>query len=117
MKIAFFSTKSYDREFFERFNTSGNNQLTFFEAPLNIDTVNLTAGYRAVCVFVNDKIDGAVAEKLAANGVGLVALRCAGITSHQGFFTKEALEQIAAITFKNISDFENGIQSSNEVTV
>ena len=81
MKIAFFSTKSYDREFFERFNTSGNNQLTFFEAPLNIDTANLTEGYGAVCVFVNDKINSAVAEKLAANGVGLVALRCAGFNN------------------------------------
>ena len=81
MKIAFFSTKSYDREFFERFNTTGNNQLTFFEAPLNIDTVNLTTGFGAVCVFVNDKINSAVAEKLATNGVGLIALRCAGFNN------------------------------------
>ena len=81
MKIAFFSTKSYDREFFERFNVSGNNQLTFFEAPLNIDTVNLTTGFGAVCVFVNDKIDSAVAEKLVTNGVGLIALRCAGFNN------------------------------------
>lgn len=81
MKIAFFSTKSYDREFFERFNTAGNHQLTFFEATLNIDTVNLTAGFGAICVFVNDKIDSAVAEKLASNGVGLIALRCAGFNN------------------------------------
>ena len=68
-------------KFFERFNTTGNNQLTFFEAPLNIDTVNLTTGFGAVCVFVNDKINSAVAEKLATNGVGLIALRCAGFNN------------------------------------
>lgn len=89
MKIAFFSAKLYDREFFERFNTAGNNQLTFFEAPLNNDTVNLTAGFGAVCIFVNDKIDSAVVEKLVTNGVGLVALRCAGFNNIDLAATKE----------------------------
>ena len=81
MKVALFSTKSYDREFFDNCNTSGNIQLTYFEAPLNIDTVNLTKGFQAVCVFVNDKADNTVIEKLAENGVGLIALRCAGFNN------------------------------------
>ena len=38
------------------------------------------------------------------------------ITSHQGFFTKEALEQIATVTLQNIKDFENGLTLENEVT-
>jgi len=37
------------------------------------------------------------------------------ITSHQGFFTKEALEQIAMITQKNMTDFEKGLPLENEV--
>ena len=37
------------------------------------------------------------------------------ITSHQGFLTNEALEQIASVTFKNMDDFENGVESGNEV--
>jgi Lactate dehydrogenase and related dehydrogenases len=37
------------------------------------------------------------------------------ITSHQGFFTKEALEQIATITLKNLNDFEAGLTLENEV--
>lgn len=37
------------------------------------------------------------------------------ITAHQGFFTKEALTQIALTTLNNISDFENGIFLKNEV--
>ncbi len=58
MNVAVFSTKSYDREFLDRFNMSRDIQLTYFEAPLNKDTVKLTQGFEAVCVFVNDKIDG-----------------------------------------------------------
>ena len=37
------------------------------------------------------------------------------ITSHQGFFTREALEQIATVTLKNISDFEKGLSLENEI--
>lgn len=38
------------------------------------------------------------------------------ITSHQGFFTREALGAIAAITLQNVRDFEQGNASGNEVT-
>jgi D-lactate dehydrogenase len=37
------------------------------------------------------------------------------ITSHQGFLTEEALTQIAIITLNNISAFEEGKKSGNEV--
>jgi len=39
------------------------------------------------------------------------------ITAHQGFFTREALDQIASITLQNITDFEQGKAIKNEVTV
>jgi D-lactate dehydrogenase len=40
------------------------------------------------------------------------------VTAHQGFFTKEALEQIVTTTLKNITDFENGdVQTGNEVKI
>ncbi len=81
MKVAVFNTKSYDREFFDRFNVSGKNQLTYFEAPLNINTANLSQGFETVCVFVNDKIDNAVIEKLSSYGVKLIVLRCAGFNN------------------------------------
>lgn len=81
MKTAVFSTKQYDRDFFDRLNTSGNNQLTYFDASLNTNTVNLAAGYGAVCVFVNDTIDKAVIEKLHETGIKLIALRCAGFNN------------------------------------
>jgi len=37
------------------------------------------------------------------------------VTSHQGFFTREALEQIARTTLGNVREFEEGRRSPNEV--
>ena len=37
------------------------------------------------------------------------------ITGHQGFFTSEALKEIAYITFKNLSDFESMGSSINQI--
>ena len=42
MKIAFFSTQSYDKAYFTRYNT--HHELVFFEAPLNEKTVALADG-------------------------------------------------------------------------
>ncbi|MEO5889139.1 MAG: NAD(P)-dependent oxidoreductase, partial [Ferruginibacter sp.] len=39
------------------------------------------------------------------------------ITPHQAFFTREAVEQIAITTIKNLTDFENGIPLENEVKI
>jgi D-lactate dehydrogenase len=79
MKIAFFSTKAYDREFFNRYVTT--HELVYFEAPLNEQTVNLATGCNAVCVFVNDKLNAAVIAELKKTGVQLIALRCAGFNN------------------------------------
>ena len=79
MKIAFFSTKSYDREFFDRYITA--HEIIYFEAQLNPQTVNLAAGCGAVCVFVNDKMNAAVISELKKAGVQLIALRCAGFNN------------------------------------
>lgn len=38
------------------------------------------------------------------------------ITAHQGFFTNEAMTQIATTTLSNASQFENNIQSENSLT-
>ncbi|QCK16903.1 2-hydroxyacid dehydrogenase [Mangrovivirga cuniculi] len=81
MKTAVFSTKSYDREYLNRFNKSHSHELTYFEAPLNENTVNLTVGYDAVCVFVNDNLNKKVIDELSSNGVKVIALRCAGFNN------------------------------------
>jgi D-lactate dehydrogenase len=81
MKIAVFSTKSYDRDFFENFNLPDQHQFTYFEAPLKLNTTNLCLGFEVVCVFVNDKLDANVIEKLSEKRIQLIALRCAGFNN------------------------------------
>lgn len=78
VKIAFFSTKNYEKEYFRQFNADDRLQSVFLEERLTANTVALAAGFEAVCVFTNDVVDAAVLKSLAAQGVRLVALRCAG---------------------------------------
>ena len=81
MRIAFFSTKSYDKEYFDQVNPDGHYQFSYFEAALNAATVALAKGHDAVCLFVNDKADKQTIEQLASNGIKLIALRCAGFNN------------------------------------
>ncbi len=75
--VAFFDTKSYDKESFLKIADEEIN-IRFFENKLNADTVSMAACCDAVCAFVNDNIDKRVIEELERFGVGLVAMRCAG---------------------------------------
>ncbi len=77
MKIAFFDTKPYDRQSFEKYQNNGFT-FKFFETKLNIDTVDLARGCDAVCIFVNDTADTEVIDALCNLGVRVLALRCAG---------------------------------------
>ena len=81
MKIAFFSTKSYDKDFFETYHQQEGVSFKYFSASLSKDTVALARGYDGVCVFVNDHLDAATLEQLAEIGVKLVVLRCAGFNN------------------------------------
>jgi D-lactate dehydrogenase len=81
MKVAFFSTKSYDQEYFEKCNQGTGHDLSFFETSLNKHTASLSNGFEAVCVFVNDTLDKSTIEKLSENGIKLIALRCAGFNN------------------------------------
>ncbi len=81
MKLALFSTKSYDKEYFERFKPQNKVEVRYFKASLNEDTTELAKGYDAVCVFVNDEINRPVLEHLKEQGTKVVALRCAGFNN------------------------------------
>ena len=81
MKIAFFSTKSYDKIYFEKYRAKSKHLFTYFEAFLSESTINLTIDFDGICVFVNDKVDRKTIENLAKNGIKLIALRCAGFNN------------------------------------
>lgn len=80
MRVAVFSSKSYDRQFLETAN-QGRHHLLFLEPRLDASTVTAADGAQAVCAFVNDQLDAKVLGLLAKQAVKLVALRCAGFNN------------------------------------
>lgn len=78
MNVTIFSTKPYDREFFDRANARFGHAITYVEPRLQRETATLAAGQPAVCAFVNDRLDATVLESLARGGTRWIALRCAG---------------------------------------
>lgn len=80
MKVAFFSTRSYDRQFFDSLNQNQENlhEFEYFEAKLTPKTAPLAANFPVVCIFVNDIADAETLKILAQQGTRLIALRCAG---------------------------------------
>ena len=86
--VAFFDTKPYDQSSFEKqlaALTSAQGRplsdllsLHFFDTRLGPGTARLAAGFPVVCAFVNDDLGAATIERLAAGGVQMLAMRCAG---------------------------------------
>lgn len=78
MKVAIFSTKYYEREYLDKYNSDGKHQLTYFETSLNTETVLTVNGFDAVCIQLTDKLDANVMMLLAKAGIKLIDLRSAG---------------------------------------
>lgn len=81
MKIAFFSSKQYDQEYFNRMNADFNHTLSFFETRLNKYTVSLAKDHDAICAFVNDKINENTLNQMAEHNIKAIALRSAGFNN------------------------------------
>lgn len=81
MRIAFFDTKPYDVQSFDKLLEEFDAQIKYFETKLTLDTVELANGFDAVCVFVNDTVNDKVIDRLCEMGVKIVALRCAGFNN------------------------------------
>jgi len=81
MKIAFFSTKPYDRDYFDKINQDFGHDLTYFEPALSSTTKSLAKDFEGVCAFVNDELNREILESLLEEGVKLVCLRCAGFNN------------------------------------
>ncbi|PZX48912.1 2-hydroxyacid dehydrogenase [Algoriphagus chordae] len=93
MRVAFFSTKSYDKESFNHHLPDFNHELTYFEPKLDINTVALAKGFDAVCSFVNDHLEEKILNKLSEMNVKNIALRCAG-------YNQVDLKKAAELGFK-----------------
>ena len=81
IKIAFFDTKSYDRESFDKASDGLAYEIHYYKDRLSVHTAQLAMGKDVVCIFVNDECDARVIGMLADYGVRLIALRCAGFNN------------------------------------
>ncbi len=81
MKITFFSTQQYDKDFFNLNSDINQFEFEFFDVPLNENTATIVKDSIAVCVFVNDQVSEEVIGILASKGVEIIALRCAGFNN------------------------------------
>ncbi len=81
MKVTFFSTKPYDKEYFDKVNKDFHFKFDYYETHLGPHIVNVVEKSDAVCAFVNDKLNADVLEVLASKGVKYIAMRCAGFNN------------------------------------
>lgn len=81
MITAVYDTKPYDREYLQAAAEGAGIEWRFWEFRLTEAIASTAQGARAVCVFVNDRLDRACLDALARAGVRHVALRCTGFNN------------------------------------
>lgn len=109
-KVAMFDTKPYDKIWFDRLNND-RYEIHYFEGKLTEDTVSLTKGYEVVCAFVNDDINEEVIKQMASNGVGLLAMRCAGYSNVdiKAAYGKIKIARVPAYSPYAVAEFAMGL--------
>ncbi|MCW8107566.1 2-hydroxyacid dehydrogenase [Alteromonas ponticola] len=78
MKVAVFSTKSYEKALLAKVSETSELKFTYFTHSLNAITATLGDKFEAICVFVNDDVNSQVVNMLAKQNIRHIALRCAG---------------------------------------
>lgn len=78
-KVAFFDTKPYDKESFDRANK--DYEIIYFDSRLEERSAVLAKGCEAVCAFVNDDVNAGVIRTLCELGVKVLVMRCAGYSN------------------------------------
>lgn len=77
MKITFFDSHTFEREFLIK-AARNRYELNFLKLQLSTETVDLAQGSQVVSLFVNDDGSAPILEKLASFGIKHLALRSAG---------------------------------------
>lgn len=81
LKIAFYDSKPYDKQWFTPLAKKYGYEVVFFEGKLTRHSAKAAEGYDAVCVFVNDVLSKEVIDEVVKLGVKGVLLRCAGFNN------------------------------------
>jgi D-lactate dehydrogenase len=76
MNVAFYSTKSFDRAYFDQY--ANEETIHYLEVGLAEKTTSLAKGCEVVCLFVSDRVTEKIMDLLHKLGVKLIALRSAG---------------------------------------
>lgn len=78
MRLVFFSTKPYEKPYFEAANAAFSHEILFLEEHISVEAIASVQPGDAVCCFVSDGLDKVMVDALAQQGCALVALRSAG---------------------------------------
>lgn len=78
MKVAVFDAHRFEQGPLTEINQRFGYELVFFEPRLTPETATLARGFSVVCSFANDRVNAQTLKTLQAEGVELIALRCAG---------------------------------------
>lgn len=78
MNVVVFDTHAFEKSMLASANNKFGHEIKFLDTRLSKETAALAAGYRCVCVFVNDRLDEECLRILKAGGTELIALRSAG---------------------------------------
>jgi D-lactate dehydrogenase len=81
MKIAFFSSHLFERDFLIRSNDNYKYELVFFDESLNAQTVVMANGFEVISCFSTDKLGKEVLNILSQHGTKLIVLRSAGFNN------------------------------------
>ncbi len=76
MKILFYDTKPYDKEFFNEYNKDYGFDIKYLTGKLTEESADLAKGYDIISIFVNDTVDKKVIDILVECGVKLIAEMC-----------------------------------------
>ena len=112
MKIALFSAKAYDRDYFEQANQQFDYVIDYFDVRLDAKTARLAHGYPVVCAFVNDDLSRPVLTDLVNNGTRLLAMRCAGYNNVDLVAAKElglTVERVPAYSPEGVAEHSVGL--------
>lgn len=79
MRVAFFDCHGFEQPLYSQLAGSYPHlEIHYFPTRLSLASANMAAGCDAITAFVNDDLSAPILEKLAAQGVKMIALRSAG---------------------------------------
>jgi D-lactate dehydrogenase len=90
MKLLVFSSKTYEKHYFNSINQKFKFDIKFLDIKLTPETALLAKGFECICAFVNDLLSPETIHALHQVGVKLIALRSAGF-NHVNLATAKEL--------------------------